>query len=158
MCRLPEDANEFSDILPHVNTSDGDEATQMTPRRSGRLKDKKVPSYNLRKTPTVTYKPPRTPTKKVKLTASPSPAANNPKIKPITLRLASTPERSRLTDELFDASVEELWKVHGDLCYQRAVLERRLWAVGEDINKLADVISNREKTAPVPFRGSKWDT
>ncbi|KAJ5747940.1 uncharacterized protein N7511_009636 [Penicillium nucicola] len=153
MRRMSDNIDRDLITIPQHTSSDGNAPTPEIPRRSGRLKSKHVTTPNPRNYKPIKLKPSKPSSKKQKPAASP---ANDESVQPVILRLASIPEPSQLTDKLFDSSVEELWRVHGELCYERAILERRIWALGEDINKLAEVISHREKRAPTPVRGSKW--
>lgn len=151
--RLPNGINEDFSIVPQVTASDGNAAASMTPRRSGRLRDKRAVTYKPLKPAAVMRERPKSSGKKNK-TAAPPP--RNTEDQPLTFRSELILEPSRLTDELFDASVEELWLVYGELCHEKAVLERRARALGKDIAMLRKEISRREEAAPVPARGLKW--
>jgi hypothetical protein len=134
--RLPNSINEDFSIVPQVTASDGNAtasmtpdgnpAASMTPRRSGRLRDKRVVTYKPLKPAAVMREPPKSSGKKNK-TAAPPPG--NTEDQPLTFRSELILEPSQLTDELFDAPVEELWLVYGELCHEKAVLERRARAV-----------------------------
>ncbi|KAJ5996413.1 hypothetical protein N7499_007270 [Penicillium canescens] len=152
-CRLPDGINEGFGIVLQVIASDGNAAATMTPRRSGRLRNKHVAIYKPLKPAAVTHKRPKSSGKKNK---SAAPPPSNTEDQPLTIRSELILQPSWLTDELFDASVEELWLVYRELCHEKSVVERHARALGKDITMLREEISRREDAAPVPVHGTKW--
>jgi hypothetical protein len=150
---LPDSIDEDFGIVPQVTASDGNAAATMTPRRSGRLRDKHVTIYKPLKPAAATHKRPKSSGKKNK---SAAPPLSNTKDQPLTIRSELILQPSRLTDELFDASVEELWLVYGEICHEKSVVERHARALGKDITMLREEIPRREDAAPVPAHGPKW--